>query len=73
MFWHFFIAFINIDIEEDLDILEFNVEINNNNSSNEKCSNKTENDAIRFYKNKLTEAESKVEELTEIVGKLRYK
>jgi len=53
--------------------LEFNVEINNNNSSNEKCSNKTENDAIRFYKNKLTEAESKVEELTEIVGKLRYK
>ena len=27
---------------------------------------------IRFYKNKLNEAESKVEELTEIVGKLRY-
>ena len=33
---------------------------------------KTENDLIRIYKNKLNEAESKVEELTDIVGKLRY-
>ena len=51
--------------------MEFSAEVNNNDNLNEKDS-KTENDLIRFYKNKLNEAESKVEELTDIVGKLRY-
>ena len=57
--------FFSIDIEEDLDTLEIQFDQNNN-------LKKSENDKIRHYKNKLVESESRVEELTEMVKKLRY-
>jgi hypothetical protein len=57
--------FFSIDIEEDLDTLEIQFDQNNN-------LKKSENDKIRQYKNKLVESESRVEELTEMVKKLRY-
>lgn len=61
LYYHYF-----IDVDEDLDLLDLKPEINNN--QNDK---KNENDQIRFYKSKLEESESKVEELVDIVGKLR--
>lgn len=54
-----------IDIEEDLDTLELQCDENNN-------VKKAENDLVRKYKNKLNESEAKVEELAEMVTKLRY-
>jgi hypothetical protein len=65
---------LQFDIEEDLDILDLkqikNNEINNNltKTNDDSSSN---NDTIRHYKNKLKQSESKVEELVEIVAKLR--
>lgn len=58
-----------LDVEEDLDTLELKQSEINNNVCMSELSN--ENDQIRYYKNKLQESESKVEELVEVVGKLR--
>lgn len=58
-------AALQFDIEEDLDTLELKFDENNN------VNKKVENDLVRQYKNKFHESNSKVEELTEIVGKLR--
>ena len=54
-----------LDVEEDLDLLDLTAAVNKVDGVN----NETE---IKFYKNKLNEANSKVEELEELVGKLRY-
>lgn len=58
-----------LDVEEDLDTLELKQSEINNNVCMSELGN--ENDQIRYYKNKLQESESKVEELVEVVGKLR--
>ncbi len=59
-------AALQIDIEEDLDVLElFSSDENNN------LQLKAEQDLIRHYKNKLNESNAKIDELTEVVGKLR--
>jgi hypothetical protein len=65
----FLIKIYILDVEEDLDTLELKQSEINNNVCMSELGN--ENDQIRYYKNKLQESESKVEELVEVVGKLR--
>lgn len=55
---------LQFDIEEDLDTLELKP------SSEPKC-DKTETDLVNYYKKKLNESETKVEELVDVVTKLR--
>ena len=54
-----------LDVEEDLDLLDLTAAVNKVYGVNIETE-------IQFYKNKLNEANSKVEELEELVGKLRY-
>ncbi len=56
------------DVEEDLDLLDFRPEINNNNQE----ASKNESEELRFYKNKYRESQARVEELVEVTDKLRY-
>ena len=63
-------AALQFDIDEDLDTLDFNAEINNN-IENKLVSNEGQQ-SIKYYENKLKESESKIEELVELVDKLRY-
>ncbi len=57
-------AALQFDVEEDLDTLELKCDVNN-------VARMEENDLVRGYRNRLAESEAKVEQLTDVVAKLR--
>jgi hypothetical protein len=63
-----FVGLIKKDVEEDLDLLDFKPEINNNNNQE---GSKNDNEELRFYKNKYRESQARVEELVMVTDKLR--
>lgn len=63
-------AALQFDVEEDLDLLES--KLNTTNGTNGHANGSShENESVRVYKAKLKESQAKIEELTEIVEKLR--
>ena len=59
------------DVEEDLDLLDSKLADGCTNGTTNGHHASHENESVRMYKSKLKESEAKIEELTEIVEKLR--